>query len=63
MYKSIFYLVVLILAGLVVVSLIMPPGKWRAIVYFLTVVFIFLFIWCRSAAKKVPDKEDAPWDI
>ncbi len=57
------YLVGLILAGLLVVSLVMPPGKGRLIVHFLTVLFIFIFIWARSAAKKIPDKEDPPWDM
>lgn len=52
-----------ILVGLVAFSMIVPPGKTKWILNVMTIVFIFLFLMARVAAKKRPDKEDEPWDM
>ncbi|WP_192884880.1 hypothetical protein [Paracidovorax avenae] len=47
----------------VAISLVFPPGKARTIICISIGVLVFLFVWLRAIAKKVPDKEDDPWDI
>ncbi|WP_138919901.1 hypothetical protein [Paracidovorax citrulli] len=61
--SAILSVVAVVLAGLVALSLISPPGKVRVGIYISIGVLAFLFVWLRVLAKKVPDKEDEPWDI
>lgn len=61
--SAILSVVAVVLAGLVALSLISPPGKVRVGIYISIGVLAFMFVWLRVLAKKVPDKEDEPWDI
>lgn len=61
--SAILSVVAVVLAGLVALSLISPPGKVRVGIYISIGVLAFLFVWLRVLAKKVPDKEDEPWDM
>ncbi|WP_208911649.1 hypothetical protein [Paracidovorax avenae] len=61
--SAILSVVPVVLAGLVALSLISPPGKVRVGLYISIGVLSFIFVWLRVVAKKVPVKEYEPWDI
>lgn len=57
--RGVAFLLVLALIG----AFFMPPGEARFICWAAMPVLLIAFFVARKKAGRVPDEEDAPWDV
>jgi hypothetical protein len=52
-----------LLALALIGAFLMPPGEVRSICWVAIPVLLIAFFVFRKKAGRVPDEEDAPWDV